>query len=256
MGSTQRDYNVMLHARYVYYTCITNNRIRHASRIHVSKARRPRFGARSRLSCHEGETTRAKIQEGTGRHSCGVIRHEAIQTHQAIHHRAQDEDRPTTSAHYFRFAGHAASSVESISCFTCARISIYIDRMYMYVCITARTDATSTIVSVARSGVAWRRHEEDINEQRRTPPPRCVYAYVRMTETRLKRTPGGLAFGAGAGTEQKRLVGPVLPPPLRHALRLPVVFSLLLLLFLLLPLLLLLWCSFFNRPRKRLPMIL
>lgn len=42
----------------------------------------------------------------------------ATRTHQAIHHRAQDEDRPTASAHYFRFAGHEAarrSGVPSIS---------------------------------------------------------------------------------------------------------------------------------------------
>ena len=49
----------------------------------------------------------------------------------------------------------------------------------VYVYITARADVTSAIVSVTRRGLRDDEEaEEDINEQRRTPPPRCVYAYV------------------------------------------------------------------------------
>lgn len=116
--------DVHLHYKQSYSPCESSPRVKDE----------PPTLRRSLLFISRGGTTRAKVQGWT--HSCGVIRHEAIQTHQAINHRAQDEDRPTTSAHYFRFAGHAASSVKSISCFTCVRI--YWLYIYVYIYISLR----------------------------------------------------------------------------------------------------------------------
>lgn len=106
---------------------------------------------------------------------------ETIRTHQAIHHRTQDKDRPTTSAHYFRFAGHAALA---------SRIDFPLHlRPYTRISLPI----TSAIVSVAHGKgggcvtAAQRGCKQACSDGAFSAM--CVYACVRMTETRLNGPP-------------------------------------------------------------------
>lgn len=70
--------------------------------VHASR-RGERPGCATRRERPKGEMSKGQSTPRVRR-----PRRNAAPTHQAIYHRAQDEDRPTTSAHYFRFAGHEA----------------------------------------------------------------------------------------------------------------------------------------------------